>query len=203
MDNNASATGAAENARIILITGIMAAGKSTVAQALAERLPKSVHLRGDLFRRMIVNGRAEMGFELSAEALAQLRLRYRLAAMVAGEYLAAGFTVVYQDIIIGEGLAEVLPLYAQHPLHLVVLCPAPAAVAAREAGRNKTGYGDLAWIEPFDQVLRNETPRLGLWIDSSDLTVTETVDLILAHLDQAALGDRHVVRTDPALGQQG
>lgn len=187
MDNDAPATGAAENARIILITGLMAAGKSTVAQALAERLLKSVHLRGDLFRRMIVNGQAEMGFELSAEALAQLQLRYRLAAMVAGEYLAAGFTVVYQDIILGEGLVEVLSLLAHHPLYLVVLCPSPAAVAAREAGRNKTGYGDLAWIEPFDRVLRDETPRLGLWIDSSTLTVDKTVEKILTNLEQALI----------------
>jgi predicted kinase len=174
-----------DDLRLILITGIMAAGKSTVAQALAERLPKSVHLRGDLFRRMIVNGRAELGFELTEEALAQLRLRYRLAALVAGEYLAAGFSVVCQDIVIGQGLAEVLPLYAHHPLHLVVLCPSPEAVAAREAARPKTGYGDLAWIEPFDRVLREESPRLGLWIDSSTLSVTETVDRILADLDQA------------------
>lgn len=171
--------------QLFLITGIMAAGKSTVAQRLAERLPKSVHLRGDLFRRLIVNGRAELGFELTNEALAQLRLRYRLAALVASEYLTAGFSVVYQDIIIGQGLAEVLPLYAAHPLHLVVLCPSPAAVAAREAGRPKTGYADLAWIEDFDRVLRAETPRLGLWIDSSDLSVEETVDQILANLHQA------------------
>ncbi|MFI4875099.1 MAG: DUF1559 domain-containing protein, partial [Blastopirellula sp. JB062] len=58
-------------------TGIMAAGKSTVAQRLAERLPldqfpRSVHLRGDLFRRLIVNGRADLGVELTDEALAQL-----------------------------------------------------------------------------------------------------------------------------------
>ena len=33
---------------IVVVTGGMAAGKSTVAQALAERLPKSVHLRGDI-----------------------------------------------------------------------------------------------------------------------------------------------------------
>jgi dephospho-CoA kinase len=39
---------------IVLITGIQADGKSTVAQMLAERLPRSVHLRGDLFRRAIV-----------------------------------------------------------------------------------------------------------------------------------------------------
>ena len=46
-----------EAPQVILITGNMAAGKSSVAQSLAERLPKSVHLRGDVFRRMIVSGR--------------------------------------------------------------------------------------------------------------------------------------------------
>ncbi len=35
----------------VLITGVMASGKSTVAQLLAERLEKSVHLRGDIFRK--------------------------------------------------------------------------------------------------------------------------------------------------------
>jgi hypothetical protein len=170
--------------RLILITGIMAAGKSTVAQRLAERLPKSVHLRGDLFRRMVVNGRAEMGFELSPEALEQLRLRYRIAATVAGLYLDASFTVVYQDIILGESLAEVAGYLQDQPLHIVVLAPSPAAVAAREAGRHKTGYGGDA-VEPFDHALRAETPRLGLWLDTSDLSVDETVDQILLHLDQA------------------
>lgn len=30
-------------------------------------------------------------------------------------------------------------------------------------------------------MLREETPRLGLWLDSSALTVTETVQAILRH----------------------
>jgi chloramphenicol 3-O-phosphotransferase len=174
-----------ETARLILITGIMAAGKSSVAQALAERLPRSVHLRGDLFRRMIINGRAGMDFELSAEALAQLQLRYRLAAAAAGLYLDAGFSVVYQDIIIGKGLDEVMQLYRRRPLHVVVLCPDPATVASREAGRPKKGYSHPAFIEEFDRVLRRETPRVGYWLDSSNLTVRESVDEILAHLPQA------------------
>ena len=52
---------------VIVITGIMAAGKSTVAQILAERLPRSVHVRGDVFRRMIISGRAEPTPSGSAE----------------------------------------------------------------------------------------------------------------------------------------
>lgn len=40
---------------IILITEIMASGKSTVAHLLAERFEKSVHLRGNIFRRPLQN----------------------------------------------------------------------------------------------------------------------------------------------------
>jgi predicted kinase len=94
---------------VIVVTGIQAAGKSTIAQALAERLERSVHLRGDVFRRMIVSGRAEMGpADPPAQAIAQLLLRYRLAAMAADAYADAGFTVVLQDIIIGSHLAGVV-----------------------------------------------------------------------------------------------
>jgi cytidylate kinase len=171
---------------ILLITGIMAAGKSTVAQAVAERLPLSVHLRGDVFRRMVVNGRVEMTPETSDVALAQLKLRYRLSVMTADLYCEAGFSVVYQDVILGDDLSEVVDLLQKWPLYVVVLCPSPDVVAQREAARNKTGYGD--WTpEMLDEGLRNATPRLGLWLDTSTLSVEETVDAIFAQIDQAAI----------------
>ena len=171
---------------ILLITGIMASGKSTVAQAIAERLPTSVHLRGDVFRRMIVNGRVEMKPALAEQAFAQLRLRYQLAAAAADLYCQAGFAVVYQDVIIGSVLSEIVAMHSKWPLYVVVLCPSPDVVAVREAGRGKTGYGE--WTpEMLDQGLRNETPHLGLWLDTSALTVDETVDAIFAQIDQAAV----------------
>lgn len=168
--------------QIILITGNMAAGKSTVAQSLAERLPKSVHLRGDIFRRAIVNGQAEMTLNLSADAYQQLQLRYHLAAMVARQYLQAGFTVVYQDIIIGPTLAEVVASFHDVLLSVIVLCPQAKVVAARDAARSKTGYANEAMVYAFDRILRTETPHLGYWLDSTHLTVEETVDRILANL---------------------
>ncbi len=170
--------------QIILITGNMAAGKSSVAQALAERLPKSVHLRGDVFRRMIVNGQAEMTLNLSVEAYQQLQLRYRLAAMVARQYLQVGFTVVYQDIIIGSALAEVIASFHNMPLSVIVLCPRVEVVAARDAGRSKAGYANEAMVYAFDHILRTETPRLGYWLDTSNLTVAQTIDHVLKHLQQ-------------------
>ena len=168
--------------QIILITGNMAAGKSTVAQALAERLPKSVHLRGDLFRRMIVNGQAALSFELSAAAQQQLTLRYQLAAEAAKSYFQAGFTVVYQDIIIGSALADLLTTFQDFPLAVVVLCPRAEVVAARDINRGNTGYPNDAAVRAFDRVLREETPRIGYWLDSSELTVAETVDAIVRQL---------------------
>lgn len=170
---------------VYLITGIMAAGKSTVAQALAERLPKAAHVRGDAFRKAIVSGRVDP-VPGDAEGMAQLRLRYCIAAGVADQYAAAGFTAVVQDVVLGPALAEYVELVRARPLHVVVLAPAPDAVAAREAGRDKTGYG--AWtVTDLDTSLREETPRIGLWLDTSDLTPEQTVDAIVARRDEAAV----------------
>jgi cytidylate kinase len=163
---------------IILITGIQAAGKSTVAQMLAERLPRSVHIRGDLFRRMVINGRADMTPDPSDEAVRQLRLRHRLTASTCDEYFRDGFTVVAQDVILGSHLSELIHMIQHRPLLVVVLAPRPDAVAAREAVRNKNTYNRWT-IDLLDDGLRTQTPRLGLWLDTSDQTPDETVAEIL------------------------
>lgn len=173
---------------VILITGIQAAGKSSVAQAVAERLERSVHLRGDVFRRMIVNGRADMGpADPPAEAVRQLRLRYQLAAQAADGYAEAGFTVVLQDIVLGGDLAEMVTAIRARPLYVVVLAPRPQVVAEREdarrLARGKTAYkpGDRSAAE-LDASLRRETPRMGLWLDTSEQTLDQTVDELLTRV---------------------
>ncbi|MGI9608648.1 MAG: AAA family ATPase [Acidimicrobiales bacterium] len=169
---------------LYVITGVMAAGKSTVAQALAERFTRSVHLRGDMFRRSIVNGRVDMTVDVSPAALDELRLRYEMTASAADRYVAAGFTTVVQDTILGPMLAEVPDLYTSRPLAVIVLSPSAAEVARREAERKKTGYGAFS-PQQLDAVLRGQTPRLGLWIDSSYQSPAETVDTILSGTEAA------------------
>ncbi|WP_068622294.1 AAA family ATPase [Paenibacillus tuaregi] len=175
-----------ESPSIILVTGIMASGKSTVAQLLSERFEKSVHLRGDIFRRMIVNNRKEVNPDAGNEELDQLRLRYRLAAHCAEEYARAGFTVVVQDVVVGTVLNDFLSYIRSRPVYVVVLCPDTTAVALREAARSKKGYG-LWSVEQLDRVLRDETPKVGLWLDSSELTPEQTVDEIIIRLQTEAL----------------
>ena len=168
-----------------LVTGVMAAGKTTVAARLAQRFPRGAHVPGDAFREMVVSGRIDMTPEPSAEAIAQLRLRYDQAFAAAEAFVRAGITAVIDDIVIGSELDRWLAR-VRSPLHLVVLCPRPDAVSAREATRAKTGYTAFAVAE-LDAVLRNETARLGLWIDSSDLTPDETVDIVLRDREKARI----------------
>jgi predicted kinase len=164
--------------RLFVITGIMAAGKSTVAQALAERFECSVHLRGDTFRRFVVSGRADMSPNPSPQALAQLELRYELAAMCADRYVDAGFVTVMQDVILGPMLTRVIDMFRTRPIALVVLAPKPAAVEARERDRAKVGYRHFTPAE-LDADLRERTPQVGLWVDNTELTIEETVQHIL------------------------
>jgi len=165
---------------IYLITGVMASGKSTVSQILAQRLERAVHLRGDIFRKMIVSGREEMSGEPSEEAVRQLHLRYRLAAEAARTYSDAGFDVVLQDNYYGQELAHILELLTGYPVRVAVLCPSAEAVRARELGRGKRGYVGFD-VESLHEVFMRDTPRIGLGIDSTELTAEETAARILAH----------------------
>ncbi len=175
--------------RIVLLTGIMASGKSTIAALFAERLDKSVHLRGDVFRKMVVAGRAEMTNSPGEEAIRQLELRYDLGVATALRYAEEGFAVIYQDVILGEYLSKFANRLRSTD-YLFVLCPQVDSVSQREASRSKKGYLGFT-PQQLDDVLRNSTERLGYWLDSTDLTPDETVANLLAHIDEAQLSKPH------------
>ena len=102
--------------KMYLITGLMASGKSTVSELLASSLEKCVHLRGDVFRKMIVSGREDMSDPPSEEAVRQLHLRYRLTADAAKMYFDSGFSVVIQDNYYGGELNRMLEYLQGYPV---------------------------------------------------------------------------------------
>jgi GrpB-like predicted nucleotidyltransferase (UPF0157 family) len=169
---------------VYLVSGPMAAGKSTVARLLAARFERGVHLEGDVFRRSIVSGREDMTPDPSREALDQLRLRYRLAAAAADGYFAAGFGVALEDVVGPSMLGDFRATVRSRPCHVIVLLPSLEAVAAREAARARKGYG--AWtVEQLHAAFAGATARVGIWLDTTELTPDETVDEILAQTTSA------------------
>ncbi|MEC0175100.1 AAA family ATPase [Paenibacillus favisporus] len=165
---------------IFLITGVMASGKSTVAELLASKLGKGVHLRGDVFRRMIVSGREDMSAEPSEEAIRQLHLRYHLTAQAAKTYFDNEFSVVLQDNYYGEELSYMLEQLNGYTVQLVVLCPTVEVVKEREKSRGKVGYTGFTVETLYSDFLR-ETPKIGYWLDTSEQSPEQSVDDILLH----------------------
>jgi hypothetical protein len=82
--------------------------------------------------------------------------------------------VITQDGVLGQHLLEMTALIRSRPLLLIVLAPQTHTVAAR----GKTAYDTWA-VDQLDEVLSHQTPRLGLWLDTTGQTPADTVDEIL------------------------
>jgi hypothetical protein len=166
-----------------LVIGVQASGKSTVADLLAHQFERGVHIRGSQFYRWAVNGWVHAWSADKDEARRLLDLRYRLSALVANEYCDAGFTTVVQDNLYGEDVPAWLRQVTVRPRHLVVLRPTVAMVHERDKARRAT-VGKVAYrqgevsIQELDELLEG-TPKVGLWLDTSAQTPSETVREIL------------------------
>lgn len=168
---------------IIVVTGVQAAGKSTVARLLAQRFARGVHIEADALQRMIVSGPAwvERPGPPHGEAARQLRLRLEHMCLLGRSFFDAGFTVVLDDIIIGERWTQLQAALRGYPLSLVVLAPRLDAVLLRDTSRSKPALGE-EWARYLDDALRASMSGAGIWLDTSNQTPDATVDEILRRL---------------------
>jgi predicted kinase len=170
---------------VLVVSGIPGAGKSTIAKRIAARLPRSVHIEAEVLQRFVVGGCVWPDGQPQEEAMRQLRLRGRNVALLADSFFEAGFTPVVDDVVIGTRLAELRSDLTSRPLLFVLLTPRLEVVRERNRQRpNKDVFE--AWRH-LDAVARKETPRVGLWLDSSDQSAEASVEEILRRAPREAI----------------
>jgi predicted kinase len=172
-----------ERRAIFAISGTQGAGKTTVSSLLARRFQRGVHVSADLLQKMIVSGgewpvssQTTVNDDLEGEAVRQLQLRRHNMCLLARSFFDAGFTVVLDDIIVGERLAELREDLADVDFMFVLLQPSKETVRERERGRGTELWREWEWLTGS---IERTTPRIGLWLDSSTQTVDETVDELM------------------------
>ena len=173
------------DARIIVISGLPGVGKSTTARLLALRLPRAAHVEADNLQRLVLTGGVwPDAAGIHGEAERQLRLRLRNACLLARSFREYGFSAIVDDIVAGSRFDQLVEELDGVPFDFVMLLPAFEHVQARWRAMGSPFVDAWGWI---DDEIRLNTPRVGLWLDTTSLTADETVEVILDRLDEATV----------------
>lgn len=171
---------------IFFITGVPGCGKTTLSRALLGSFPRGVHISVDALREAVVSGFALPDFAWPPEVDEQFRLARETAADTARRYATAGFAVVVDDCL-GPQREPAIDtghyggLVEDPAVTRVLLRPTLEVVLERNRARGNALVDFLAEAIPVLYDVQERGLRDG-WsaIDTSDLTVDETVERILA-----------------------
>jgi hypothetical protein len=106
---------------------------------------------------------------------------------LADSFAEAGFVPVLDDVVVSVPVLDrYLAGLRSRPLLLVQLVPRLDVVRMRDSGRDKSVFE--MWRH-LDAQLRGEMTGFGLWLDTSAMTVAETVREILDRSDEAVVAE--------------
>ncbi|WP_107087943.1 AAA family ATPase [Streptomyces sp. XY152] len=185
---------------MIVLTGPPGAGKSTVAQLLADHLTPSVHLHSDDFWRYIKQGWIA---PYLPEAHEQNQVVLRVMVSAAFGYAEGGYQVIC-DGIVGPWFIDLFRVTAREralPLSYVILRPDQHTTLERATSRADDALTDP---EPI-RSLHDQFSNLGAYeahvLDSTDLAAEATADSILHGVGTGAYlldpGDSSTDANDP------
>ncbi len=174
-----------------LISGAPGSGKTSVADALARKYPKGVHLPMDDLRALVRSGLASP-LEWNDETTLQFAIARRNAARLAADYVANGFTVVIDDVVREADMPHYVPFLGGLTPRKVLLSPSIFVVHRRNAQRTNKTF-DTKVLEPVatrlhGQLIAGCPPDAGWTIlDTSTLSIDDTIDRILRAHERVAV----------------
>ena len=170
---------------IFVITGQLAAGKSTLARAVLAHFPFGYHVDVDGIREMVVSGLASP-LAWTAETTRQFDLALAGSVALAGVYQAAGFAVAIEGAVDPPTIDAMLRAAGLHDRLVGVILHPPVDVAIRRNRERQTKAFDTSVLDDVivrldADLARDAVPAGWLKLDNGDEPVTATVDRILAH----------------------
>jgi chloramphenicol 3-O-phosphotransferase len=171
---------------IFLLSGMPAVGKSSVAKALMQRFDKGVHIPVDDLRAMVINGMVHPVPVWTDAAAAQFALARANAVHMALRYSRAGYAVAIDDVFSDNDFhTDYAPHFGDAQPMRVMLLPRLDVALHRNASRTHKDFHPDTLVGVI-QHLHAEYSAMSHdgWfvLDSSDLTIAQTVDAIVSAL---------------------
>ena len=134
---------------------------------------------------MVIAGHLRPGEEPLTESDAQLVLGARNASLLADSFMRAGFTPIVDDVILRLQFVQYRRILSRWPLRLVVLAPPINVALERDNGRSEKHVA--ARFDYLDSEMRDQMRGTGLWLDTADMSITETVEAVLLRAEEALI----------------
>jgi predicted ATPase len=168
---------------VLILTGPPGAGKTTAAEALAERYDRVAVIPVDALDEFITPTGHVQPWGPPAAWARQRRLDIRNACSLALNFLEARFAVIIDDTIVG---ADELSQYVEGMsragvgVHLVSLMPSLAACLARNEKRDRQQRMRPDRVEAAYRAIESAGDLGGATVDTSELSAYETADKLQA-----------------------
>jgi len=164
----------------VIVTGMPAAGKSTVTGLVARMLPHAAQVKGDDVNQMIQSGWVWFLGKPEDDAVRHYELTKRNLCSLAANFADFGFTALVDTVVSDRAeLDFLLALLSPRPVHLVVLAPGIEACKHRNATRDPDERFDFDGYEELERDMRDGFGDAGWWFDTSGLTPEETAERIV------------------------
>ena len=158
--------------KLYIITGPAGVGKSTISRKIAESKKKSVLLEGDDIYHQVVGGYVQAWKEGN-----HLNIFWKVCISIIRAYLEDGYDVIFNYIVTPTPLKQMQEEFKDYDIKFVVLLVDEKTLLLRDKERPEDCQMNERCIILLNSFKNNNYKKQNI-LDTSNLTVNETVDII-------------------------